>query len=60
MQQGLHCFTCDATIFSEHRHDFKGCKCPSDYKTWIFVDVGKDYFRCVCSDDSKFETVERE
>lgn len=35
------CAKCDEVIESLHRHDFRYCKCRT-----IFVDGGKDYFRC--------------
>lgn len=37
---GLQCPKCRDIIFSEHRHDFRRCKCGA-----IFVDGGKDYLR---------------
>jgi hypothetical protein len=61
--QGLHCLTCDTTIFSEHRHDFKYCKCPkntgSDRDTAVFVDGGKDYFRIGFGSVAAYEVVDK-
>ena len=37
---GLKCKHCGDEIFSNHRHDFKKCKCEK-----IFVDGGDSYFR---------------
>lgn len=39
------CLTCNTRIESTHRHDFKGCACPEDSNTCVFVDGGKDYMR---------------
>lgn len=37
----LQCKKCGDIIESKYRHDFVWCSCKS-----IFVDGGKDYFRC--------------
>lgn len=37
---GIMCPECKDVIFSEHRHDFKFCKCEG-----VFVDGGYDYLR---------------
>lgn len=40
VQQGVRCSACQEEIFSNHRHDFVGCKCGR-----TFVDGGWDYLR---------------
>jgi hypothetical protein len=42
IQNELLCKKCDDVIYSEHRHDFKYCKCGS-----VAVDGGTDYLRRV-------------
>ena len=40
---GVYCLTCHSVVISEHRHDFKACKCEKD--TRICVDGGTDYIK---------------
>lgn len=40
VRNSARCLTCLDHIISEHRHDFRECKCGN-----IFVDGGKDYTR---------------
>ncbi len=39
------CLTCGATIESTFRHDFRGCRCPTESETWVAVDGGNAYAR---------------
>ena len=55
--KGLHCNHCDTTIVSMHRHDWVKCKCDDDDK-FIFVDGGRDYFRCGWSSAASFTEVD--
>ena len=58
--RGLKCLTCGSEIFSEHRHDFKGCKCPKGSGTWVHVDGGRDYMKVGFEDGAIYEVIERE
>lgn len=42
---GIKCNLCQDVVFSEHRHDFKYCKCGE-----TFVDGGTDYLRTGASE----------
>lgn len=42
---GIQCPKCKEAIFSEHRHDFKYCKCGD-----CFIDGGYDYMRAGFTD----------
>jgi len=44
-RNAVHCLTCDTTIESVHRHDFKWCNCPTDGETMVAVDGGTAYSR---------------
>ena len=37
----IECAACHERIRSEHRHDFRECRCKA-----TFVDGGSDYLRC--------------
>ena len=40
IRNSVQCLKCNEEIVSEHRHDFKFCKCGN-----IAVDGGKDYLK---------------
>ena len=42
IKYGIQCQDCGQHVFSEHRHDYKSCKCGASA-----VDGGNDYLR-VC------------
>ena len=50
----VHCFNCDAVIFSQSRHDFVKCNCL-DQDTMVFVDGGGDYFRMGRGNKAEYE-----
>lgn len=60
---GMKCLTCNAVIFSEHRHDFVWCSCKlpdgkgEEYA--VFVDGGYDYFRNGAGSKANFIFVQR-
>jgi ribosomal protein S27AE len=43
---GIQCPRCSDVIVSEHRHDWRTCKCGL-----VFVDGGRDYLRCGFTED---------
>jgi hypothetical protein len=52
---GVQCPNCKEEIFSEHRHDFKECKCKQ-----TFVDGGNSYLRYGGKDIEKIKVVTKE
>lgn len=59
---GYYCRTCNNTIFSRTRHDFRTCMCWRDKskRTGVAVDGGRDYFRVSLEKHFKGEKVEIE
>lgn len=49
---GIMCPSCKDIIFSEHRHDYKSCKCGD-----VTIDGGKDYLRYGWANHLKKEDV---
>jgi hypothetical protein len=41
---GVMCGHCSTRVVSQHRHDFKGCRCPND-DLRVYVDGGPEYIR---------------
>lgn len=50
----VKCLECGVVLSSEHRHDYKTCKCPNQ----TMVDGGNDYLRYGGKDLNKVEIVE--
>ena len=50
----VKCLTCEAVIWSTHRHDFQPCNCLLESTTRICVDGGDDYARRVYGKDAKW------
>ena len=59
---GYYCQTCNNTIFSRARHDFRTCKCwqNKSKRTGVAVDGGRDYFKVSLEKHFKGEQVEIE
>lgn len=53
--QKVRCRKCGDVIQSQHRHDFRGCKCGA-----IAVDGGDSYLRIVAKDLDDAEEVEED
>lgn len=47
----IRCLSCNTTLESTYRHDFKQCKCPNE----AMVDGGLDYCRYGAHDMTKVE-----
>ena len=59
---GYYCKTCNNTVFSRARHDFRTCRCWQDKskRTGVAVDGGRDYSRVSLEKYFKGEQVEIE
>jgi len=58
-RNAIHCNTCDTTIESLHRHDFRSCRC-SDENTRVSVDGGFDYQRRLWGEGADFTVIDEE
>jgi hypothetical protein len=57
-KNAIRCLTCQATIESVHRHDFRGCDCPEPDEngngTKVYVDGGSSYQRRLWCNQSRW------
>jgi hypothetical protein len=49
----VKCLTCGVIIESQHRHDFRSCRCKNE-KTAVAVDGGSAYMRRVFGPEAKW------
>ncbi len=54
IQHGIRCTHCGDEVFSNHRHDFKSCKCKK-----VSIDGGFDYIKISFKEADDYEQITR-